>query len=353
MKKLYFFFFFLFTFLFFIPFIISAFDFSLSAQPNSGEVLPGNQFNFALSVNLVSGSANPVSFIIPKVLPEITVNLSRSSCSSLPCTILVTINTTRFVGVGSYLIPVVASGGGISRNLDFPLRVVAPPTSDFSFELSHQTESLRAGEKALVVATVKPLSGPNKKVSFAIESNPSFISFSFNPESCLPPCFTTLTFTTRKNQTPTGEYDFSILAFADQSFKKQNFKLLVVSDLLAPILVSPKNKSVIYNLTPTLDWLDVEGAKVYIVDLGFYKTKTKSSSLTLLPGTLKYNQTYEWRVKACKDENQMECSLWSEPFRFSTMRQEDRIAQLKEQIRILLIQIAQLQAKLAELKKQK
>lgn len=335
------------------------FNFSLSLNPYSGEIFPGEKFQTALSLNLLTEKSAKVSLKISKIPQNIKVKFSPSSCEP-PCSSILKITSSKKILSGNYFLEILATGKGVTRTTTFNLRVLSPPKFDFSLDLSHSREEIWPGQTTFVIANLKYLSGTPERVSLATSIIPRKIKVKFSPPSCKPPCSSTIEISCSK-KTPTGEYLFSILAIGEGITKTADFKLTILSDLNSPILLSPKNRSKVTSLTLPFDWIDVVGAKLYIFEVDSYKIKTKKSFLVIPQGVLKYNKSYVWRVKACEDEKLINCSSWSDSFKFETItkkrlaeeRREKLRKELQKKIIAILRKIISLMEQLREMEKAK
>ncbi len=95
-------------------------------------------------------------------------------------------------------------------------------------------------------------------------------------------------------------------------------------DLTAPVLVSPNNKASDIKTDGVLEWLDVDGALSYVVQVSenkqFDKTVTDQevNTSTYDYSGLKNNTLYYWRVKAKAGSNE---SVWSNVWSFTTEKE--------------------------------
>lgn len=331
---------------------IQAFDFLFSYwEPPKGEVFRGESLKVVFSLQLVSKKTKKVKFTIPKTPLGIQAKITPSYCYP-PCYAILKISTNKKIAPGSYFIPVIASGKGVIRRVDYPLVVLPWPIFDYSLSLSHQFESIWPGQTTYLILNLKHLSGKSQKVSFKAISPSKKIKIKFSPSKCKPPCNATLRIKTSK-KTPTGEYSIEILAVSKEKIKRKKFKLILLSDLSSPVLIFPKNKAKIITLRPFLDWTKIEGAKIYLVQINSYKLKTKNSFLEVPKGVLRYHKIYRWKVKACKDQKLKKCSLWSEEFKFKTIPLKELIEKKRKRaLKKLQDQIKAIEKKIAQLKKQ-
>lgn len=345
----------IFVFIFFLfllkPFESLAFDFSLFLNSPQGEVFPGQDFQTAVSLFLLSKKSNRVYLFVSRIPPDVEVKFSPSSCKP-PCSSILKIETKKRTLPGEYPLEILATGKGVTKTKIFSLKVSALPEFNFSIELSHSREEIWPGQTTYLVANLKHLSGSSKKVYLITAILPPRIKVEFSPSSCWIPCSSIIGIETSK-KIPTGEYSFQILAGRKGIVKKADFKLIILSDLNSPFLISPKNKSRIFSLTPSFKWTRVEGAKFYIFEIDSYKIKTKKTFLKLPRGILKYHRIYTWKVKACQDEKLRNCSLWSESFKFKTITKKDLIKELKEKIAKIMKKIRDLQKQLEKLERSK
>lgn len=328
------------------------FDFSIILTPSSKEIYQGEKVEVVLTIDLISGESNKITFTIPKLPPAIRASFSPGSCYP-PCVTTLKISTEKEVLEGHYQIQIVTTGGGKTKTTNFYLSILSLPAFDFSLELSHSSEEIWPKEKALILINLKLISGTPEEVSFKSSILPKEIKIYFSPSSCTPPCTSSVEISTSK-ATPSDIYNFTIFGVAKEIIKKADFKLTVLSTLSSPRLYSPPKNSRITTLNPVLSWTSVFGAKFYLVEINSFKIKAKSSSLTVPVGILEYFKTYNWRVRACEDEELLNCSQWSDTFQFKTItparlareKREAKIKEIKKKIAAIMKQIAFLQEEL-------
>ena len=113
--------------------ITQPFDFSLSAANNgSSSVTAGSSIAFLVSANLISGSAQAVTFSASGLPAGATASFSSAICTPT-CSSTLTINTTAgTTPAGTSAVTVSATGGAVTRTTSFNLTVnlptVATPT---------------------------------------------------------------------------------------------------------------------------------------------------------------------------------------------------------------------------------
>ena len=111
----------------------SSFDFSVSLNPTSAAVSPGQSTTTTVTAALTAGTAQAVNLSASGVPSGASGSFSVTTCSPT-CTSTLTISTAVATPTGAYSITVTASGGGVSRTAPFALTVNAPcPTVPGSY----------------------------------------------------------------------------------------------------------------------------------------------------------------------------------------------------------------------------
>jgi len=104
-----------------------AFDFALSVNPVSANVLPGDSITAAVTATLTSGTPNSVSFSASGLPADTTASFAPSACVPT-CTSTMTLTTSGTTPSGTYPITVKGTDGVISRTATYTLTVDVPPT---------------------------------------------------------------------------------------------------------------------------------------------------------------------------------------------------------------------------------
>ena len=98
--------------------------FSISRDPSSGTISPGESIQTTIEASLTSGPANSVSFSAENLPSGATAVFSPSSCS-LNCNTVLTISTSSSTPVASKTIIIKAVSGSITKTTSFYLKVVS------------------------------------------------------------------------------------------------------------------------------------------------------------------------------------------------------------------------------------
>lgn len=224
----------------------------------------------------------------------------------------------------------------------------------FSFSLSLDPQSGSTDKEGRVKTAVNIYSSSSEKgrVSLFAGVEPKGTRIRFTPSSCNPPCSSIMTISVSK-EAGNGRYLIPIIATGKGITQKATFNLNVTPlplFLETPRLISPLDNSTVLNLTPLLSWSEIKGARVYIWQIGNKSGESLQPSLVLPSGILNYNTRYYWKVKACTDSSQKECSSWSQEQSFVTPKsQEAVLATIRAQIAAIREAILQIQKELMKL----
>jgi hypothetical protein len=99
------------------------FSFSLSVTPSSGFVFQGDKVVAIVQVNLVAGTAQPVSLSCSNLPVGVSCSFSTSRCYP-SCNSTLTISTNSTANIGNYTITIKGEGGGIVRTVEYQLGII-------------------------------------------------------------------------------------------------------------------------------------------------------------------------------------------------------------------------------------
>ncbi len=152
------------------------FDFEIAASsPSSVSILIGQTANFDLSINLLSGSPQPVALSASGVPPGATASFTSPS-GSPPFAATLSIATTASASPGTYGIVVTGIGGGISRTLSLSLilaiststaTATTGPAPDFALAASPSSITVVKGSSATSTITIASLGGFSAPVALS------------------------------------------------------------------------------------------------------------------------------------------------------------------------------------------
>jgi len=226
--------------------IVPVFDFSLSAP--SVSVTQGSSATNTITATLTgTGATQPVSFSVSG-LPSGATPSAITSCSPT-CTTSLTITTSPTTPVGSYVITVTGTGGGLTRITTFTLTLNAVAAFDFSLSNSGGI-TVTQGSSSSNTITATLLSGTTQSVSYTVSGLPSGATHSFSTTSCNPTCTTTLTITAAST-TPAGTYTITVTGTSGTLTRATSFLLTVNLPFDFLISVSPASDTVTQGASTT------------------------------------------------------------------------------------------------------
>jgi len=201
-----------------------SFDFSLSNSGNK-TVVQGQAVSNTITVTLVSGTAQSVSFSASGLPTGATASFSPPSCSPT-CSSTLTMTTSASTPTGSSTITVTGAAGSLSRTTTFTLTVNAPPPS-FDFSLSNGgNQTAVQGQSVSNTITATLVSGTAQSVLFLASGLPAGAIASFSPALCSPTCSSTLTLMTSA-LTPAGSSTITVTGLAGSLSRTTTFTLTV------------------------------------------------------------------------------------------------------------------------------
>ena len=130
-----------------------SFDFTLSVQPPTVTASPGDSISFAVTVELVSGTAEEVSFTVAGLPSEFRWRFNPPSITPTGVsTLLITVGDNP----GTYTFVVTATGGGVTRTATATITVEQAKkciiaTVTYGGELSDEVQLLREYRDGLIV----------------------------------------------------------------------------------------------------------------------------------------------------------------------------------------------------------
>lgn len=223
---------------------------------------------------------------------------------------------------------------------------------DFWLSLNPQNGSTEKGGFLKSAVNIYWSSSDKGRVTLFPAVGPEGIKIKFSPSSCRPPCSSVMTVSVSK-EAENRNYSIPIIATGQGITRTVTYYLSITplpTFIEVPRLISPLNNLTVSSLTPFLDWAEVNGAKFYQWAVGNKNGITSESFLVVPTGTLQYNTKYDWKVKACVDSSEQNCSNWSEVQSFFTPKdKETLISSIQAQIAVIRAAILRLQEELIRL----
>jgi len=159
-------------------------DFQLSISPTTRAISPGGSAKYNVSLVRTGGFASSVALGISGLPDEADGSFDPESIRGSETSEL-TIDTTFDVGAGDYTFTVTGSGGGRTRTET--AKLVVSVASDFTLDVSPQSQSASLGQSVIYVATVTSQNNFNSPVAISLSGYPTGLIWSFNPASVTPP----------------------------------------------------------------------------------------------------------------------------------------------------------------------
>ena len=188
-----------------------SFDFSISLSPSTQTVRLGEEASFSVTLNLMAGSAVPVSLTLSGLASGLSYTFSPQSGTPTFSSTL-KIDASPDSSTGSSTFTITAFGGGLSRTATGSVVVKEP--ADFSMSVSPTAASAKQGEKVSFNIAVNPVGGFDKVVTLSVAGLPSGATAIFTVPSGKPAFTSTLT-VTLSSSVQEGSYSLSIDAAGD------------------------------------------------------------------------------------------------------------------------------------------
>jgi ribosomal protein L40E len=206
----------------------SQFDFALSISPAERTVTPGGSATFAVTVNLVAGSAQNVALSLsgpPDMMTTGVVSGTFSLLSGNPTyTSILALATTSSVSPGSYSLTVTGTGGGKTRTSTISL--IVSQAAEFRIDVTPASQTVNQGETASYSISVVGVRGFNSAVSLAVSGLPTGANAVLSALSGTPNFSSTLTVTPQR-YAPTGSFTLTITGTGGDLTKIANVVLIV------------------------------------------------------------------------------------------------------------------------------
>jgi hypothetical protein len=184
-------------------------DFSLSADPTSLSTIQGSSTTSSIALSAIGGFASPVTLSVGSSCPTgATCAFSPNSISPGGTSLLTVAPVST--EVGTYVIDVTGTGGGLNHTINLGLVVSAP--AEFTLNATPSSLTVKRGSKGSVTVAVVGSSGAS--VTLGVSGLPRNVSASFTPSPVVTTGGTTggsatLTITTKKS-TARGTYALAI-----------------------------------------------------------------------------------------------------------------------------------------------
>ena len=204
-------------------------DFTLSATPASGTVIPGGSTAYTATVTALNGFNSAVTFSASGLPAGASAGFNPASVTGSGSSTM-TVSTSGSTPTGTYTLTITATGGGLTHTTTVSLTVNPPP--DFTVSASPPSQTVAQGVSTSYTVTVGALNGFNSVVTFSTSGLPDGASASFNPASVTGSGSSTLTVKTSHTataSTPPGTYTVTITGVSGSLTHNTTVQLIVVA----------------------------------------------------------------------------------------------------------------------------
>ncbi len=215
-----------------VNFTLKVTGFTVSLNPTSATVNPGQSASTTLTITPQNGFTGPVNLSLQSPPEGVSLNPSSVSVTgSGTQEFALEIQTTLATPIQTHSLPLQASQGNFNASASFELNVTAAPQPNFSVALSPTSATVvQGGSPASATLTITPQNGFSGMVDLSLQSPPSGVTVS--PASVTvsgpnPQDFTVSFNTT--GATPTGSQTLTLVATQGSLSKTASFDLNVTS----------------------------------------------------------------------------------------------------------------------------
>ncbi|GEM_PF-3438405 len=210
--------------------IVDLIEFSLAADPVSGNVDSGLIGQVTSSITAIKSSGNPADIIFSASGSPTGATAGFSPANCIPddsCSVQMTVDTSPSTPTGTSTISVTGTAGSVVRTTSYDL-VVKP--FNFSISLSPGSGSVSEGiaGDAIFSANISRISGAPQSVSFSASGLPSGATAFFSGANCTPSdtCSSDVTISANSSVVA-GNYAVAITATGGSVSKTANFSFTV------------------------------------------------------------------------------------------------------------------------------
>ncbi|WP_214317956.1 M4 family metallopeptidase, partial [Nonomuraea sediminis] len=201
-------------------------DFSISTNPTSGSVTPGQSATTTVGTQTTAGNPQTVNLTASGLPSGATASFNPASVTSGNSSTL-TISTSASTPAGTSTITVTGTGASGSHTATYQLTVGStPPTRDFSIAVNPSSGTVQTGQAITTTVSTQTTQGTAQTVNLTASGLPTGGTASFNPASVTSGGNSTLTISTTSS-TPTGSYQVTIKGTGETGAHTTVFALTV------------------------------------------------------------------------------------------------------------------------------
>ncbi|HEV2373490.1 MAG TPA: glycosyl hydrolase family 18 protein [Streptosporangiaceae bacterium] len=199
--------------------------FSVSVSPTSASVSPGGSATATVSTQLLSGSAQTVTFSAAGAPSGVTVGFSPTSVTTGSSSTM-TVATSSTTTPGSYPITVTGTAGSVSESATYTLTVTGSGGNNFSVSVSPSSATVAPGSSATATVSTQLTSGSAQTVTLSAYGKPTGVTTSFVPKSVTTGASSTMTIKVAST-VATGTYKITVKGKALSGTKLATYTLTV------------------------------------------------------------------------------------------------------------------------------
>ncbi|MFI6178332.1 M4 family metallopeptidase [Nonomuraea sp. NPDC051191] len=200
-------------------------DFSVSLNPASGSVTPGQSTTTTVSTTVTGGSAQSITLRTGTLPAGVTASFSPATITAGQSSTL-TISTSASSPQGNHSIAITADGTDVDRQATYNLQIGQSSPNDYSFGVTPSSASVQAGQSATATVSTQVTAGQAQSIALSASNVPSGVTVSFSPSTITAGQSSTVTFATTSGVTP-STYTISLNADGASADHSASFSLTV------------------------------------------------------------------------------------------------------------------------------
>ena len=199
-------------------------SFTLTPNPSSFTITPGNQATSTITVTALNGFSGTVGLTVTGCPANSTCTLNPTSVTLPPTqNSTLTVQTTSTTPGGTYLLTITGTSGSLT--LTTTVTLIIP---DFSISAVPASQTLAAGGSVTYSATVAPVNGFSGTVGLTVTGCPTNSTCTLNPTSeTLPPARNSTLTVQTSSTTPGGTYTLTIKGTSGSTVHSTSVTLVV------------------------------------------------------------------------------------------------------------------------------
>jgi len=170
-------------------------DFSMTVEPDSSAIRPGDSTRFRLSFTPLGAFDSPVSLTISGLTPRMEADYPAGAFT-IPASFSVLFSTTGQIVPAIYHPVITATGGGVTHRDTITITVLPPEVIDFAMTVSPDSQAIYAGESTDFTLSFQPLGSFDASISLQLTNLPTGMTANYPAGFFSIPALFNITFNT-------------------------------------------------------------------------------------------------------------------------------------------------------------